>query len=179
MLRPRLAVAERKRTAGSRPTDVAWTGRGLALLAGTLPARPGSHGEMRPDRHFQVPSCDCIGDNHAPPVGAPSTSGRSGALCTDLKVRSVVLRLARENEFWGLPPLHGELSVAFVRYPWRPSPDGLADPQERRIEPAPAPGTAGLGAGSLRSSHAQGILKPAFFHRPYLVNGTKVYVHAC
>src|ERR1035441_3852711 len=39
-----------------------------------------------------------------------SRQGRSGRPATHRKVRSVVLRLARENESWGYRRIHGELA---------------------------------------------------------------------
>jgi putative transposase len=39
-----------------------------------------------------------------------SRRGRSGRPATHRKVRSVVLRLARENESWGYRRIHGELA---------------------------------------------------------------------
>jgi hypothetical protein len=43
-------------------------------------------------------------------VDAPVALGRSGRPATHRKVRSEVLRLARENEAWGYRRIHGELA---------------------------------------------------------------------
>ncbi len=106
MLRHQLAVAERERPrAHSRLT---WPDRALlALLAGTLPidrlaamrliVTPGTILRWHRDivrRRWSRRSCQ----------------GRSGRPATHRKVRSVVLRLARENESWGYRRIHGELA---------------------------------------------------------------------
>jgi transposase len=106
MLRHQLAVAQRERPqAQSRLTwpDRAW----LALLAGTLPigrlaamrliVTPGTilrwHREILRRRWARL-----------------SRRGRSGWPSVRRDVRSVVLRLARENESWGYRRIHGELA---------------------------------------------------------------------
>src|ERR1035441_6231530 len=106
MLRRQLAVAEREHPrAHSRLTwpDRAW----LALLAGTLPigrlavmrliVTPGTilrwhRGIVRRRRARRAGEGGCVG----PPPAS--------------KVRSVVVRLARENESWGYRRIHGELA---------------------------------------------------------------------
>src|SRR6266567_2358111 len=97
MLRHQLAVAERERPrARSRLTwpDRAW----LALLAGTLPA-----GRLAAMRLFITPGT--ILRWHQDIVrrrwDRRSRRGRSGRPATHRKVRSEVLRLARENESSG------------------------------------------------------------------------------
>jgi putative transposase len=106
MLRHQLAVAQREQPrAHSRLTwpDRAW----LTLLAGTVPVErlaamrlivtPGTilrwHRDIVRRRWTRV-----------------SCRGRSGRPVTHRKVRSVVLRLARENESWGYRRIHGELA---------------------------------------------------------------------
>ncbi|MGH3157044.1 MAG: hypothetical protein ACRDNF_10765, partial [Streptosporangiaceae bacterium] len=97
MLRHQLAVAERKRPkARARLT---WPGRAwLALLAGTLPA-----GRVAGMRLIVTPRTmlrwhqDIVRRWWA----RRSRRGRSGRPATHRKVRSVVLRLARQNEAWG------------------------------------------------------------------------------
>src|SRR6266566_5085033 len=85
-----------------------WPDRALlALLAGTLPidrlaamrltVTPGTILRWHRDivrRRWSRRSCQ----------------GRSGRPATHRKVRSVVLRLARENESWGYRRIHGELA---------------------------------------------------------------------
>jgi hypothetical protein len=112
MLRHQLAVAQRERPrAHSRLTwpDRAW----LALLAGTLPLErlaamrlivtPGTilrwHRDIVRRRWARLPRRRC-----------------SGRPATHRKIRSVVLRLARENESWGYRRIHGELA-GFPRAP--------------------------------------------------------------
>jgi putative transposase len=106
MLRHQLAVAQRERPrAHSRLTwpDRAW----LALLARTVPAErlaviglivtPGTI--LRWQRDIVRRRWTRL-----------SPQGRSGRPATHRKVRSVVLRLARENETWGYRRIHGELA---------------------------------------------------------------------
>jgi transposase len=106
MLRHQLAVAERERPrAHSRLTwpDRAW----LALLAGTVPAE-----RLAAMRLIVTPGTilrwqrDIVRRRWA----RLSCRGRSGRPATHRKVRSVVLRLARENESWGYRRIHGELA---------------------------------------------------------------------
>ena len=66
-----------------------------------------------------------------------SRRSRSGRPPVRREVRSVVLRLARENESWGYRRIHGELAGARHR---RGAVHVLADPEERRDRPGSAPG---------------------------------------
>jgi transposase len=106
MLRHQLAVAERDHPgARSRLTwpDRAW----LALLAGTLPI-----GRLAAIRLIVTPGTilrwrrDIVRRQWA----RRSRQGKIGRPPTSRKVRSVVLRLARENESWGYRRIHGELA---------------------------------------------------------------------
>ena len=106
MLRHQLAVAQRERPrARSRLTwpDRAW----LTLLAGTAPAE--RLGAMR-----LIVTPGTILRWHRDIVrrrwARVSCRGRSGRPATHRKVRSVVLRLARENESRGYRRIHGELA---------------------------------------------------------------------
>src|SRR5260370_23143950 len=71
-----------------------------------------------------------------PPVGAPVAAGKVRPP-TSRNVRSVVLRLARENESWGCRRIHG--GVARPRVTAAPSP---VRPilQPPGVRPAPPPG---------------------------------------
>jgi putative transposase len=106
MLRHQLAVAGRKRPrARARLT---WPDRALlALLAGTLPID-----RLAAMRLIVTPGT--ILRWHRDIVrrrwSRRSRRGRSGRPATHRKVRSVVLRLARENESWGYRRIHGELA---------------------------------------------------------------------
>jgi putative transposase len=88
------------------------------------------------------------------------------------QVRSVVLRLARENESWGYRRIHGELAglgiTAAPSTVWEILKNAGIDPAPRRDGPG--------WAGFLRSQ-AQGILALDFFTTD-LLNGTKVHVLA-
>ena len=107
MLRHQFAVALRERLrVHSRLTwpDRAW----LALLAGMLPAD-----WLAPMRLIVTPATilrwhrDIVRRRWA----RLSRRGRSGRPPTRRIVRSVVLRLARENESWGYRRVHGELAA--------------------------------------------------------------------
>ena len=138
MLRHQLAAAQRERPrAHSRLTwpDRAW----LALLAGTLPVdrlatmrlivTPGTimrwHRDIVRRRWARV-----------------SHRGRSGRPPVHRNVRSVVLRLARENESWGYRRIHGELAGLGITV----APSTVWQIlKSAGIDPAPAPGRPGLG----------------------------------
>src|ERR1035441_10642389 len=98
--------------------------------------------------------------------------GRSGRPAAHRKVRSVVLRLARENESWGYRRIHGELAGLGITVApstvWQILRNAGIDPAPRREGPG--------WAGFLRSP-AQGILALDFFTTD-LLNGAKVHVLA-
>jgi hypothetical protein len=137
MLRHQLAVALRERhCAHSRLTwpDRAW----LALLAGTLPAE-----RLAAMRLMVTPGTilrwhrDIVRRRWA----HASRRGRSGRPPVRRKIRSVILRLARENESWATGGSTASSRDSASR--WRV--DGLADPQERWDRSGAAPGRPGLG----------------------------------
>ena len=101
-----------------------------------------------------------------------SRRGRSGRPATHRKVRSVVLRLARENESWGYRRIHGELAGLGITVApstvWQILKSAGIDPAPRRDGP---------GWAEFLRSQAQGILALDFFTAG-LLNGTKVYVLA-
>ena len=107
-----------------------------------------------------------------PPLGAAVGRGRVGRPPTRRNVRSVVLRLARENESWGYRRVHGELAaLGIIVAPstvWQILKDAGIDPAPRRDGP---------GWAELLRSQGQGILALDFFTAD-LLNGTKVYVLA-
>jgi putative transposase len=168
MLRHQLAVAEREHPrARSRLTwpDRAW----LALLAGTLPA-----GHLAARRLIVTPGTivrwhrDIIRRRWA----RRSRRGRHGRPPTGRNVRSLVLRLAWENESWGYRRIHGELAGLGVTVApstvWQILKLAGIDPAPRREGP---------GWAEFLRSQAQGILALDFFTAD-LLNGTKVYVLA-
>ena len=101
-----------------------------------------------------------------------SRRGRSGRPATHRKVRSVVLRLARENESWGYRRIHGELAGLGITVApstvWQILKSAGINPAPRRDGP---------GWAEFLRSQAQGILALDFFTAD-LLNGTKVYVLA-
>src|SRR6185437_2015850 len=101
-----------------------------------------------------------------------SRRGRSGRPPTRRNVRSVALRLARENESWGYRRIHGELAALGIAVApstvWQILKDAGIGPAPRRDGP---------GWAEFLRSQAQGILALDFFTAD-LLNGTKVYVLA-
>ena len=168
MLGHQLAVAQRKRPrAHSRLT---WPGRAwLALLAGTVPAE-----RLAAMRLIVTPGTivrwqrDIARRRWA----RLSRRGRSGRPATHRRVRSVVLRLARENESWGYRRIHGELAGLGITVApstvWQILKDAGISPAPRRDGP---------GCAEFLRAQAQGILALDFFTAD-LLNGTKVYVLA-
>jgi putative transposase len=168
MLRHQLAVARRERPrAHSR---LMWPDRALlALLAGTLPAE-----RLEAMRLIVTPATilrwhrDIVCRRWA----SVSRRGRSGRPPVHRRVRSVVLRLARENESWGYRRIHGELAALNIMVApstvWQILKDAGIGPAPRRDD---------LGWAEFLRSQAQGILALDFFTAD-LLNGTKVYVLA-
>jgi putative transposase len=168
MLRYQLAVAERERPrAHSRLTwpDRAW----LALLAGTVPAE-----RLAAMRLIVTPGTilrwqrDIVRRRRA----RPSRRGRCGRPATHRKVRSVVLRLARENESWGYRRIHGELAGRGIMVAPSTVWQILKSAGINR-----APRRGGPSWAEFLRSQAQEILALDFFPAG-LLNGTKVYVLA-
>jgi transposase InsO family protein len=168
MLRHQLAVAQRELPqVHSRLTwpDRAW----LALLAGALPIE--RLAAMRP-----IVTPGTILRWHRGIVGRRwarrSHQGRSGRPPVRRNVRSVVLRLARENESWGYRRIHGELAGLGIAVApstvWQILKSAGIDPAPRRDGP---------GWAEFLRSQAQGILALDFFTAD-LLNGAKVYVLA-
>jgi hypothetical protein len=146
-------------------------------------AGPGVAGSARGDGPGRAPSGDAI-DRHSwhdralaprhrpPPLGAPVTPGRSGRPATHRKVRSAVLRLARENESWGYHRIHGELAGLGITV----APSTVWQIL-KNAGISPAPRRDGPGWAEFLRSQAQGILALDFFTAD-LLNGAKVYVLA-
>jgi transposase len=168
MLRHQLAVALRERPRAH--SSLTWPDRAwLALLAGTVPAE-----RLAAMRLIVTPGTilrwerDIVRRRWA----RRSRRGRSGRPATHRKVRSVVLRLARENESWGYRRIHGELvGLGITVAPstvWQILKDAGISPAPRRDGPSWA---------EFLRSQAQGILALDFFTAD-LLNGTKIYVLA-
>ena len=168
ILRHQLAVAQREQPrAHARLTwpDRAW----LALLARTLPA-----GRLAGLRLIVTPSStlrwhrDILRRRWA----RRSRCGRTGRPPARRNVRSLVLRLARENQSWGYRRIHGELAALGVTVApstvWQILKDAGIDP---------APCRDGPGRAGFLRSPAQAILALDFFTAG-LLNGIKVYVLA-
>jgi transposase len=149
---------------------LAWPDRALlALLAGTLPID-----RLAAMRLIVTPGT--ILRWHRDIVrrqwSRRSRQGRSGRPATHRKVRSLVLRLARENELWGYRRIHGELAGLGITVApstvWQILKNAGIDPAPRREGP---------GWAEFLRSQAQGILALDFFTAD-LLNGTKAYVLA-
>ena len=101
-----------------------------------------------------------------------SRCGRTGRPPTHRNVRSLVLRLARENESWGYRRVHGELAAPGVTVApstvWQILKDAGIGPAPRRDGP---------GWAEFLRSQAPAILALDFFTAG-LLNGTQVYVLA-
>jgi hypothetical protein len=168
MLRHQLAVARRQRPrAHSR---LAWPDRAwLALLAGTVPA-----GRLAAMRLIVTPGTivrwhrDIVRRRRA----RRPRRGRCGRPAAHRKVRSAVLRLARENESRGYRRIHGELAVPGITV--APS---TAWQVLKNAGISPAPRRDGPGRAEFPRSRAQGILALDFFTAG-LLNGAKAYVLA-
>src|SRR6266851_4218515 len=168
MLRHQLAVAQRERPGAH--LCLTWPDRAwLALLAGTLPV-----GRFAAMRLIVTPGTivrwhrDIVRRRWA----RVSHQGRSGRPPVHRNVRSVVLRLARENESWGYRRIHGELAGLGIAVApstvWQILKSAGIDPTPRRDGP---------GWAEFLRSQAQGILALDFFTAD-LLNGAKVYVLA-
>ena len=168
MLRHQLVVAQRDRPrAHSR---LAWPDRAwLALLAGTLPAE-----RLAAMRLIVTPGTILRWQRNIVRRRwvRRSRRGRSGRPATHRRVRSAVLRLARENESWGYRRIHGELAGLGIAVApstvWQILKDAGISPAPRRDGP---------GWAQFLRSQVQGILALDFFTAD-LLNGTKVYVLA-
>ena len=104
-------------------------------------------------------------------MGAPVAARPARAAGHARKVRSVGLRLARENESWGYRRIHGELAGLGITVApstvWEILKNAGIDPAPRR---------AGPGRAELLRSQAQGILALDFFTAD--LNGARVHVLA-
>ena len=165
MLRHQLAVALRERpraAAGLTWPDRAW----LALLAGTLPID-----RLAGMRLIVTPATilrwhrDIVHRRWA----RRSRRGRSGRPRVRRDVRSVVLRLARENESWGYRRIHGELAGLGITVApstvWQILKDAGISPAPGRpglgrIPAVPGPGDPGAGLLHRRPAQRHEGLRP-------------------
>jgi putative transposase len=145
--------------------DRAW----LALLAGTVPAE-----RLTALRPIVTPGTILRWQRDVVRRRRARRSRRSHSRRPQVRrdVRSVVLRLARENESWGYRRIHGELAGLGITVApstvWQILKDAGISPAPRRDGP---------GWAEFLRSQAQGILALGFSTAD-LLNGTKVYVLA-
>ncbi|WP_329011390.1 integrase core domain-containing protein [Micromonospora rifamycinica] len=167
-LRHQIMILERQ-LGGDRvrfaPADRAW----LAALLHPLP-RPVLHQLrllVRPDTVLRWHR-DLIARRHA----QSSRPYRAGRPRTIRSIRTLVLRLARENNGWGYRRIHGELLVLGVKVAastvWEILQDAGVDPAPER--------TSSTWATFLRSQ-AQGLIATDFFETVTLT-GARMYVLA-
>ena len=169
MLRHQLAVASQRQRPGAH-SRLTWSDRAwLALLAGTIPAA-----RLASMRLIVTPGTimrwhhDIVRRRWA----RVSRSGRSGRPPVHRNVRSMVLRLAEENESWGYRRIHGELAGLGITVApstvWQILKSARINPAPRRDSP---------GWAEFLRSQAQGILALDFFTAG-LLNGARIYVLA-
>ena len=166
MLRHQLAVAGRERPAAR--ARLTWPDRALlALLAGTVPTE-----RLAAMRLIVTPGTILRWHRDIVRRQWSRRSRRSGRPATHRKVRSEVLRLARENESWGYRRIQGELAGLGITVApstvWQILKNAGIDPAPRRDGP---------GWTEFLRSQAQGILALDFFTAD-LLNGTKAHVLA-
>jgi putative transposase len=168
MLRHQLAVAERERPRAH--SCLTWPDRAwLALLAETVPVE-----RLAAMRLIVTPGAILRWQRVIARRrwARRSRRGRTGRPATQRKVRSVVLRLARENESWGYRRIHGALAGLGITVAPSTVWQILKNAGIR-----PAPRRDGPGWAEFLRSQAQAILALGFFTAD-LLNGAKVYVLA-
>jgi putative transposase len=167
ILRHQLAVLQRRQP---RRPGLNWADRALlAALLGVIP-------KARRHRLWLLVTPDTILRWHRDIVrrrwAARSKSGRTGRPVTRRNIRSLVLRLARENPGWGYRRIHGELAGLGVQ--------AAASTVWQILKNAgihPAPRRSGLAWAQFLRSQAEAILACDFFTAD-LLDGTQAYVLA-
>jgi putative transposase len=168
VLRHQVGVLERQlggKKVRFSPADRAW----LAALLHRL--RPHALGRMRllvcPDTVLRWHR-DLVSKRHAA-RSRPRRPGRPRTVCS---IRTLVLRLVRENPAWGYRRVHGELLVLGVKV----APSTVWEIlKEAGIDPVP--GHSATTWASFLQSQAEGLLACDFFETVTL-SGTRVFVLA-
>src|SRR6266571_8555760 len=167
ILRHQLAVLQRRQP---RRPNVNWADRALlATLLGVIPRtrRQGLRLLVTPDTILRWRR-DIVRRRWA----ARSMRGKTGRPATRRDIRTLVLRLARENPDWGYRRIHGELAGLGVRVSastvWDILKNAGIDPAPRRATPA---------WSQFLRSQAEAILACDFFTAE-LLDGTQAYVLA-
>jgi putative transposase len=171
ILRHQLAVAQRRVPARELQRNLTWADRAwLALLAGLT-----SKQHLERLRLIVTPGTllrwhrDLVRRSWA----RRSEHRRAGRPPTHRRIRSLVLRLAKENSSWGYRRIHGELSALGIRV----APSTVWEILHRAgIDPAPRRDAGPTWAEFLRSQ-AHAILAVDFVVID-LLDGTKAYVLA-
>ena len=167
LLRHQLAVLQRQRP---RRPRLDWPDRALlATLLGVIPKarRQGLRLLVTPDTIVRWHR-DIVRRRWA----SRSLRGRTGRPATHRNIRTLVLRLARENPDWGYRRIHGELAGLGVKVAastvWEVLKKAGIDPAPRRTGPT---------WPQFLRSQAEAILACDFFTAD-LLNGTEAYVLA-
>jgi putative transposase len=165
ILRHQLAVPQRRQPCRA---TVNWADRALlATLLGVIPRarREGLRLLVTPDTILRWHR-DIVGRRWA----ARSRHGNTGRLATRRNVRTLVLRMARENPEWGYRRIHGELAGLGVKIAastaWEILKNAGIDRAPRRSGPA---------WSQFLRSQAEAILACDFFTAD-LLDGTQAYV---
>lgn len=169
LLRHQLAVLQRQLAAAGRRPRPDWADRAIiALLLGLVPK-----GRRAGLRLFVAP--DTILRWHREPLRrrwAKKSRPKNGRPATHRNIKSMVLRMARQNPAWGYRRIHGELAGLGVHVAASTVWEIL---KAAGIEPAPRRGS--ITWASFLRSQAEGIIAADFFTAD-LLDGTKVYVLA-
>jgi putative transposase len=167
LLRHQLTVLQRQQP---RRPNLNWTDRALiALLFAVIPKarRHGLRLLVTPDTIVRWHR-DIVRRRWA----ARSVRGKTGRPATHRNIRSLVLRLARENPGWGYRRIHGELAGLGVKIAastaWEILKKAGIDPAPRRTGPT---------WSQFLRSQAEAILACDFFTAD-LLDGTQAYVLA-
>jgi transposase InsO family protein len=167
LLRHQLAVLQRQRP---RRPRLGWADRALlATLLGVIPKarRQGLRLLVTPDTIVRWHR-DIVRRRWA----SRSLRGRTGRPATRRNIRTLVLRLARENPDWGYRRIHGELAGLGVKVAastvWEVLKKAGMDPAPRRTDPT---------WPQFLRSQAEAILACDFFTAE-LLDGTQAYVLA-
>jgi transposase InsO family protein len=169
LLRHQLTILQRQLAAAGRRPRPDWADRAIiALLLGLVPKarRAGLRLFVTPDTilrwHRDLLRCRWVKKSRA----------KNGRPATHRNVKTLVLRLARQNPAWGYRRIHGELAGLGIAIAastvWEILKDAGVDPAPRR---------GSVTWASFLRSQAEGIIAADFFTAD-LLDGTKVYVLA-
>jgi len=166
ILRHQLAVLQRQQPC--RP-ELNWADRALlAILLGVIPKarRHGLRLLVTPGHHL------ALAPRHRPPPLGRQVHTRPDRPASRRNIKTLVLRLARENPGWGYRRIHGELAGLGVKIAASTAWEIL-----KKAGTGPAPGRSGPTWPRFPRSQAEAILACDFFTAD-LLDGTQAYVLA-